>query len=124
MSVQLARSDLESGAFKARLRLQLTSTSRLTCYPYRTRAFEVRPDRTESFLVIPRPHLRPPPRGGAQDRSVIITKQPVIVEIELSDGYMLSLHDQYQKETKIQFFARYSEGAHRSNYIFVEGILK
>ena len=124
MSVQLARSDLEFGAFKARLRLQLTSSSRATCHPYRSMAFEVRANRAQSFLVIPRPQLRPPPPGGAQERSVIISKEPVIVEIGLSDGYMLSLRDQYQNETKIEFFARYSEGGHRSNYIFVEGILK
>ena len=116
----------DSSEFKARLRVQLsTSRRRVVCYPYSDMAFNIRRTQKPCVMAAPRPRFRPAPPGGREHEAVVVTQEPVTVDIELSHWYALFLASgSPAKGTKVAFDVQYSTRKHSSNYVSVEGTIE
>lgn len=125
ISAEILPSNAERRAIKARLRLQLMSAGwRITCYPYAYNAFEIRPVKEHAIMVIPRPEFRPPPTRGRERQAVTLSKTPTIVDVELSENWVLVMPNELEKGAMIEFYVRYWSRSHTSNYVLVRSPLQ
>ncbi len=119
-------SSSELGALDVKLRVALSATHRsVKVYPYADMAFQILPQAERSVTVLPRPQLRPAPKGGPERRALTLKKKPLAaeVEIDLSDSYLIKPNATDGKGTGVQFLVRYSFENDYSNYILVTGTL-